>query len=254
MLALKLLLVPSFLLLVSLATRWLGPALAGWLAALPVIVGPVLFIVALETGPAFAASAAVSSTGGVAAAVAFGATYAHAARRWTWPGALAAGWAAWGAVAFGLSLLPHRLALMGSIALATLLLAPRLFPPGAKRKGQRLGAANLALRMVAGALLTLVVAELAPRVGGAWSGLIAVFPLLASLLAVFSHRDEGAPFVATLLAGMAAGFHGMVAFCVVLALALPTLGIGAAFALAIATNVIVQAASRRLLGARNAAA
>ena len=51
MLALKLLLVPCFLLLVSLAGRRWGAHVVGWLAGLPVVAGPILYFLALEQGP-----------------------------------------------------------------------------------------------------------------------------------------------------------------------------------------------------------
>ncbi|MBN8494763.1 MAG: hypothetical protein J0M00_25385 [Burkholderiales bacterium] len=52
MLALKLLLVPAFLGLLTLVARWLGPAVAGWLAGLPLVAGPIVLILALEQGAA----------------------------------------------------------------------------------------------------------------------------------------------------------------------------------------------------------
>ncbi len=41
MLALKLTLVPLFLLVVSMWGKWWGPSIAGWLAGLPVVAGPI---------------------------------------------------------------------------------------------------------------------------------------------------------------------------------------------------------------------
>ena len=58
MLALKLLLVPAFLALLTLAGRVFGPGIAGWLAGLPWVAGPILVVLALENGGAFAARAA----------------------------------------------------------------------------------------------------------------------------------------------------------------------------------------------------
>jgi chromate transport protein ChrA len=50
-LILKLLLIPGFLLLISLAGKRWGPSVAGWLSGLPVVVGPILFFLAIEQGP-----------------------------------------------------------------------------------------------------------------------------------------------------------------------------------------------------------
>jgi hypothetical protein len=44
MLALKLLLVPMFLALVSMAGKRWGPAIAGWLAGFPIVAGPILWL------------------------------------------------------------------------------------------------------------------------------------------------------------------------------------------------------------------
>lgn len=246
MLALKLLLVPSFLLLVSLAGRWFGPSIAGWLAGLPWVTGPILLILALEMGRPFAASAAVVSTAAVVASMAFSLAYAHLARRAAWPLALTVALLAWLAAAAVLSQWAPGLGLAVLVALAALTLARPAFPRSDGASGHRLGAAEIALRLIAGALLAWAVSESAAHLGSAWTGLLAVFPVLGSLLAVFSHRSDGPAFVAALLRGMSVGLYGFVAFCAVLAATLPSQGIAASFALAIGANLVVQAASRRL--------
>ncbi|MGN4077180.1 hypothetical protein ACS0ZK_34345, partial [Burkholderia gladioli] len=71
MLALKLTLVPLFLLVVSMSGTWWGPSIAGWLAGLPVVAGPILFLLVLEHGPAFGAQAALLSLAAILASEAF---------------------------------------------------------------------------------------------------------------------------------------------------------------------------------------
>jgi len=247
-LALKLLLVPAFLLLVSLAGRRWGAAVACWLAGLPVVAGPILFFLAAEHGTSFASKAAAMSLSAVFASVAFSVAYAHAAPRIAWPVSLLAGLGAWAAAALALSALPLSATFSLAISLLTLMLAPRLFPaaqvPGTARQ---VGHAELACRMVAGAALTLAVTWVAGRAGPAWSGLLAVFPILGMVLAVFSHRNQGAAFAAALLRAMATGLYSFVAFCFVLSVALPALGVALAFALATAASLGVQAGTRRRL-------
>lgn len=246
MLALKLLLVPAFLLLVSLAGKRWGASVAGWLAGLPVVTGPILFFLAVERGAVFTAGAAAMSLSAVLASVAFSVAYSHAAHRMPWPAALVLGLCAWVLGAAGLSMLPVSAPLALGVSLLTLLLAPRLFPATRVQAGaRRITAVELACRMGAGAALTLGVTWVAASVGPAWSGLLAVFPILGIVLAVFSHRSQGSAFAAALLSAMATGLYSFVAFCFVLSLALVPLGVAAAFGLATAASLAVQAASLR---------
>lgn len=247
-LTLKLLLVPAFLLLVSLAGRRWGAAVAGWLAGLPVVAGPILFFLAVERGDAFAAEAAALSLSAVLASVSFSLAYAHAGLRAPWGAAMGLGLVAWAVAAGVLAALPVSPGLALGVALATLVVAPRLFPnvpvePAARRMGH----GELVLRMLAGAVLTVGVTTAAATLGPAWSGLLAVFPVLGIVLAVFSHRSQGAGYAAALLRAMATGLYAFVAFCFVLAVALPVWGAAWAFVVATLASLAAQLATRRFI-------
>ena len=248
MLALKLLLVPFFLLLVTLAGRRWGPSVAGWLAGLPVVAGPILFFLALEHGAPFTAHAATAALSAVFASVAFSLTYAHAAQRWSWQTAVALGLLAWAMAATSLTTRPLSQAMALVIALLTLLAAPVCFPRKAgKAQSQQLGIAELGLRMLAGAVLTLAVTLSAGHVSPAWSGLLAVFPVLGIVLAVFSHHSQGPAFAAALLKAMVTGLYSFVAFCFTLSMALPLLGTVWSFTIACSGAAAVQLLSKRIL-------
>lgn len=248
MLLLKLFLVPLFLLLLTLAGRRWGPSVAGWLAGLPVVAGPILLFVALEHGARFAAGAAASALSAVLASVAFSVAYAHAAQRRHWSMALPLALLAWLVAALCLSLIPSSAPVSLVVAMLTLVVAPSLFPRVESLPVVRpFSAVELGCRMSTGALLTLAVTFGAGVVGAGWSGLLAVFPLLGIVLAVFSHRSQGAGFVAHLLRGMAAGLYSFVAFCFVLSVSLPQVGIAGAFSLSMLACLAVQAISRRRL-------
>ncbi|WP_394788891.1 hypothetical protein [Rhodoferax sp.] len=248
MLALKLFLVPSFLLLVTLAGKRWGPSVAGWLAGLPVVAGPILFVLAVEHGAAFAAHAATASLSAVFASVAFSLVYAHAAQRLRWQAAMALALVAWGAAALCLSARPLTQAMALVLALLTLVAAPRCFPRSpAIARARPLGSAELGLRMLAGALLTIAVTLSASHVGPGWSGLLAVFPILGIVLAVFSHRSQGAAFAAALLKAMVTGLYSFMAFCFTLSVALSRLPTAWAFGTAVVAAIVVQIASKRAL-------
>jgi uncharacterized membrane protein (GlpM family) len=244
MLALKLLLVPLFLLVVSLVSKRFGPSVGGWVAGLPVVAGPILGFIALERGAAFAATAAATAAAGVFAAVSFGVAYARASASRAWPVALAVALAAWGCAAGLLHPLPSAPLLGAAIAAASLLAAPHLFPrPAALPLHGAVTRGQIVLRMVAGALLTLLVTLTAGALGARWSGLLAVFPLLSAVLAVSSHRSQGAAFAGALLRAMVTGLYSFAAFCVALSLALASMPLVWAFVSAVAAGLLVQAAT-----------
>ncbi len=235
-----------------MAARYWGPSVAGWLAGLPLVAGPILFFLAHEHGSAFASAAAASSLSAVFASVSFSLAYSHLAQRSSWATALAVALLAWGVAAITLSFLPSNALVSLLVALATLLLAPSLFPVSHNPPGKHVvGPIELVCRMVAGGALTLVVTMVSGAVGSGWSGLFAVFPVLTIVLAVFSHQWQGAAFVAALLRAMATGLYSFATFCFVLSVALPPLSISTAFLLAALAAVGVQITTKRHLTLRS---
>ena len=251
MLALKLLLVPSFLILITLAGKRWGPGVAGWLAGLPVSAGPILFVVALEQGPEFAAFAAAASLSAVSSTVVFCAVYSHASLRFDWRSALLITAGVWLAAVNLLARLPGSTALSFALAASALLGAPYLFPPLKKVAVARsMSVAELAMRAIAGAMLTLAVSLSAATIGSAWSGLLTTYPVLGTVLAVFSHRNHGPDFVTVLLRSMATGMYSFATFFLVLALLLADFGTPTAFAAASAAGLLAQLATLRFRSLR----
>jgi uncharacterized membrane protein (GlpM family) len=251
LLTLKLVLVPAFLAALTVAARVWGPSVAGWLAGLPVVAGPIVLLLALERGPSFAAQASAASIAAIAASEAFNFAYAWTCRRVGWPLALVAGLAGWLALALLLVHLP------GSLwwAVATACVAVAVSQSGLPRAtghvpAARVGLADLAVRMLAGALLTVAVTTLSASMGATWSGLLSVFPLLGIVLAVSAQRAHGADFVAVLMRGMVIGRGSFAAFFALTAAMLPRYSVWLSFACAALVSVAVQGATRRMLGAR----
>jgi hypothetical protein len=252
MLALKLTLVPAFLLIVSMSGKWWGPSVAGWLAGLPVVAGPILYLLVLAHGPAFGARAATLSLSAILASEAFNFAYAWTCRLRAWPIALCAGFALWLAAASVLSYLPASPIWALAAALAAVLFGQSFLPrSSAVAAGAPLTRADLAGRMAAGALLTLAVTSLSAKLGPTWSGLLAVFPLMGSVLSVSSHRAHGADFVISLQRGMVLGRFSFAAFCLFLALMLPHQATLAVFAEAAALAMGVQWCTRHLTQRRD---
>ena len=93
----KLVLVPGLIALVTMAGRRFGPRVGGWLNALPLVAGPVLFFLALEQGDQFVARAALSTLAGLAAVAAFAVIYSWVATRRPWWVCVLVGWTAFAA-------------------------------------------------------------------------------------------------------------------------------------------------------------
>jgi uncharacterized membrane protein (GlpM family) len=248
LLALKLVLVPAFLAVISFAGKRWGPNVAGWLAGFPSLTGPILAFLAYERGAEFTVQAAVLSLAAVVPAISFGVAYAWSCARLPWPGALACAMAAWMSAALLLAQLPLSVPLSLGLSLATLFVAPRLFPrPRGQWSSRALPAQELLLRMGAGAAMVLGVTAAAEALGSTWTGLFAAFPVMSIVLAVFSHRANGAGFTATLLRSMVAGFYAYLTYCLAMALALPAMDAGWAITTAVLAAVLVQGAAKLIM-------
>jgi hypothetical protein len=73
-----------------------------------------------------------------------------------------------------------------------------------------------------------------------WIGLLAVFPVLSSVSAVFSQRIHGGAFVVQLLRARVTGLCSFTAFCFILAVSLPHLGLTVSFVAAVVAALLVQ--------------
>jgi len=249
MLLLKLFLVPGLVAVVTLAVRRWGPAVGGWLAGLPIVAGPVLVFYALEQGDVFAARAAHGTLAGLIATVAFAVAYARASRRLPWYFCMPLGWVVFAAAILVLYFTQPGLVVSLLVLVAATVLGRRALrrvrfaepglrtetyvgrvPPKADPPG------DLIIRLVATATLVLVLTGLASRLGPAWSGLLSAFPVLTTIVAVFSHAQRGAAAAIAFLNGYLQAIVGFGLFCVVMARGLESLGLWWGLAAALAAQ------------------
>lgn len=225
--------------------RW-GPSVGGILGAVPAKGGPILLFLALDQGPAFAATSAAASLGGAGGCGVFCLVYALVCRRASWP---VAGVVAYGAFAFvwavmlpisSWGLAPAFIAVM-----AILLVSRRLLPVAPPMPRRTTTASDLPARMVAGAGMVVFVTTAGPYFGATISGMLATIPTVAAVLALFTHAQEGPDRTIGVMRGMTHGLLGFGAFLTVVAATLVPLGIARSFALAFAAVVVVQAIELR---------
>ncbi|MDX6656338.1 MAG: hypothetical protein QOH62_1131 [Solirubrobacteraceae bacterium] len=251
LLLLRLVLAPALVVGVSLAARRWGATAGGVLTALPVVNGPVLLVIALDHGTAFGSRAATASLLGLLSLAAFVVAHAAAARRLPPLLALAAGWAGFGVATAALSPTHVPVGAAYALVLAGAALAwgavgriaggAAAPPVGPPPRG------DLPVRAAAAAILVLALTLAAGALGPHLSGLLAPFPVAASVLLGFTHAQRGATEAAVMGRGLLVGFLGFGAFNALVALELVPLGVAGAFALAAGVSVAVQAL---VLGAR----
>jgi hypothetical protein len=204
----------------------------------------VLLIAAQERGAEFSARAANGTLLGLVALSAFVLAYARAAGRARWGLSLSVGWACAALIAVPVGWLAHGMGFPAALiaAIASLLLAYIGLPRTARNAMTPRAAAgdDLVLRMILTAVLVVSLASAAVLVGPLIGGMLAALPVLASVLAVFTHRRQGPQAVVRLMRGMIAGMAGFVGFCTVVAVLIVPLGTGPAFVAATVSAVGLQ--------------
>jgi hypothetical protein len=104
---------------------------------------------------------------------------------------------------------------------------------------------DLPLRMALTAALVVSLTWAAGRFGAVAGGVLAALPVLASILAAFTHARHGPDAAAVMLRGMLAGMAGFVAFCALVWLLVEPVGIAVAFAAAATAAAATQLATAR---------
>ena len=255
LLAVKLLLTPFLIGGVSLVGRRWGPALAGWLVALPLTSGPVVTYVALEHGVPFGIDVGLGVVSGGFGLCAYAIVYARTATR---SGALASYVLA--TLAFlGCGLLvdiadPRSLPPL-AIGVGFAMLAAILLVPSAPAvRGSRPPVWDLPARVIVGTVLVVGISALAPVLGARLSGLAATYPVYVSTLTLFAHRQDGPGAAMALLRGLVLGLYGWLGFFVILLVLMPAIGALPAFAAAVIAALAIQGISLWLLGGSLSAA
>jgi fucose 4-O-acetylase-like acetyltransferase len=240
----KLLLAPAFVVAASLAARRYGPRVGGLVGGLPVVAGPILLAFALDHGEHFAARAAVGTLLGLVSLTAFVVVYAWLCAVWPWWACLLTGWTAFLACTALLTLVPLLAGLALALACTAFVVALRVLPhPDEHGPPPTPPPWDLPARAGAALALVLALTAAARSLGSHVAGLLAPFPIIASILAAFTHAHSGVEACRRLLRGMQLGFFAFAFFCFVVAVTIEPLGIAASFLLATAVALATQAAA-----------
>lgn len=231
---LKVALVPVVVWLASVAGRRWGHAVAGWISGLPLIAGPISVFLALDPGPAFAAASAATTLQVTGAAGIHCWTYAWAARRFNWLGALLSAWSAFVLAAFALGAVPLPPLAGFALALAVLALMLATLPRVPPASGPvHIPGVELAVRIIAAGALAAAMMLGAAALGPRLSGILLAFPITGSVLPAFTRALYGADATARLLAGFVSGLFAFAVFHFAVAVAMGPHGVAATYPLAV---------------------
>ena len=219
---LKLTVTPLLMWAISLASRRWGGLLGGLLSGLPITSALVITFLCLEQGPAFAFYLLATRRLGIAASVLLALLcYGLAAYAFT-----------------------HWGSLYLSIAVALALICVLIDASGREPTPDTLARPRhryweIPLRMVSATCLLMVITRLASWLGPATSGMLAPIPVIAWPLVVFAHVQGGRAAMAAMVRGNAIGAVGVIAFYLVLAGLLETLGMAITISLAMLCAVVL---------------
>jgi hypothetical protein len=246
MLALKLLLTPALIGLVSLMSRRWGPAISGWFVGLPLTSAPVALYLALDQGTTFAAHAAQGTMLGLISVANFCLTYSWVSLRIGWFGSLLVSWCVFFASTFVLEQFSIPLIIAFVVVIAFLAIVLKLFP---KSHDQSIlppslrWEAEVPLRMVTATAFVLALTAASSLLGPQMSGLLTPFPIYATILGSFTHYSQGATAAHRLLRGVLIGNFTFAVFFLIIAATIERGGIGIAFGAAILASLLLHACS-----------
>lgn len=207
------------------------------------VAGPILLVLTLQHGRSFGADAAAGTLLGLFALTMFVVTYGNVAPLASPAVTVIVGWSAF-LVGVALLTLIHPTPLVALLLVGAGFAAGlRLIVPPRQplATGVSLPWWDLPARALAALVLVVALTAVSGALGPHLSGLLAPFPIITSVLAVFTHAHGGVDQARLLLRNFLVGFYGFATFCFTLAVTLDSIGTAAAFALALLAALIVQA-------------
>lgn len=243
LLLLKLTVTPVLVGIMSLAVRYWGPVAASILMGLPWMTGPILFLIGLEKGNGWVATTAVGVQLGVVALAAYVWAYATVARRQGWVASLFAGTCAFLVVALAARNLDVGAEIATALAAASLLIAYMLIaiPKDARAPG-RLPWWDIPARMLATALLVLLISLTADIFGPTLSGIIATFPVIMTVIGTFTHAQWGGGATIALFRAILISLLSFVMFFYVVAKTVVDVGLITSYGLGAVASVVASSA------------
>jgi len=238
---------PSVIALVTLAIRRWGNKIGGLIGSMPWTAGPILLFFILEQGKPFGILAIQGTMTGILALISFCFCYSYFCRQLTWLPTLLLSYGIYTITALFFNYLHLNLVLSYGLVIGCVLLTLHFFPkPTALTNTGRRLRFEIPIRMLVTTLFVLVVTGLASILGPNWSGILTPFPIMTSILAIFSHMLQGGNATITTLRGLVIGLLGFTTFLFLQAFLLREYSVPVAFGLAFLVNTLINLAAGRI--------
>ncbi len=241
-LVLKIILAPLLLGIASLAGRRWGSAVSGLIMGIPVISGPIIFIMALDQGLAYSENAALGVLSGGLPLTAYSLVFSWLATRFRWPVALAGSLVAFSLLTFYLQDAIFILVTIFIIVLVTIILGLLFLPrvAAATVEEVKLGRWDIPTRMLIGMGVILLITGLAPFINPRLAGLLTAAPINITIMAIFTQRNQGPAAVVPLFRGLLFGLFAFAGFYITLGSLLGKTSIAVAFFAAVSIALSIQ--------------
>jgi hypothetical protein len=230
-LLIKVTLMPFVIGLVTLVSRRWGHKAGGLIA------GPILLFLILEQGKAFGIQAVPGILTGIASLIGFCYCYARLAPHLSGIWTLLVSYLVFVVIAVLFNAINLDLPVSYGLIMGAVLITLRFFPaPAVAASAVKRLPYDLPIRMVVATLFVIGITELATALGPTWSGVLTPFPIITSILAIFTHYLHGSSAAITTLRGIVMGLLGFTTFLFLQAFFLPAFSVGESFLFALLIN------------------
>jgi uncharacterized membrane protein (GlpM family) len=248
---LKLAIMPTVIALITYVSKRWGDSIGGIVASLPWVAGPIIFFIAIERGNDFAVEAIPGVMAGIVSWFIFLVAYIIAGRRYGALPTLGISYAVYFLSGLALNEFIPMLSLhiWYVSALITILLSILYFPTVSydHRQSEKTLSHELVLRMSAATLFVVVITYSADALGPAWSGILTPFPVMTTILAIFTHYTRGIQVTRQVFMGLMTGSFGFATLFYFIGLMLPGNSIWTIFGFGIMINIALTYTMKLLL-------
>lgn len=247
----KALLAPILLAACAFAAHQWGAAVGGWFLGLPLISGPVSYLLLVQHGSQFAENAASGALLGMVGTGVFCVGYALSSKDRPWWQALAVAGGA--SISVTIALTRTHPDFVAAVLLAVVFLGLMAAVVGRPQEDTKIPSSKLHalfVRMAFASTVVVGVTFASTQLGSQVSGVLTAVPVISAVMAVSTHRSAGSDSVRGLMRGAVAGLWGGAAFFVVVGLLVTGAAPAITYLVATVTAALVAVVFGRLMTSR----